>query len=190
MSRAKSVAAREKRRSAVLSLHLAGAGSREIGDTLGVSHTTVLNDIKFLVKQWRRENIGAVDVAMMKDLIRIETAISSFWASVTRGDLEAIREFRELVRLRAKIYGYEGLPRYEYDREQGYVQAPGVTVNVLQQQGGPASSDDAVLDSVMKMSDEQLDDFIYNMTHALSDEMSPVIIEGSVTNEETVDRQV
>jgi hypothetical protein len=95
------------RRQRVAQLRLAGVVScRAIAAVIGVSHDTVARDLRHLEQRWQAEADADIAAAKGMDLARIEDLILGAWKAATGGSLGAIREVRELIKLRASILGY------------------------------------------------------------------------------------
>jgi len=130
MPRAINISARYKRRAQVAQLYLAGSTYREIADAIGVSHTTVKNDVNWLLDEWRKEGVAKVDEAMMRDVTRTDQLITALWHHAIAGNVEAIKMVQSIIDSRAKMIGYAGLPRKLFDMENDMPDEPGVNVNI------------------------------------------------------------
>ena len=107
MSR-KSVAAQiEKRRSVVSANLLAGNTYRQIAAGLGVSIGTVSNDVKMLLRQWKRENIQTINDWKILAIERINRLIMAIWLDADKGDEGAIATFIKLEKRLSEISGYD-----------------------------------------------------------------------------------
>lgn len=184
MSKAGDADAREQRRLQVSALLVAGASQREIAEELKVSVGTINADVKFLRREWSRQQSKNMTDHVNIDLARLDVAISSIWNSVLTGNLDAIETLIGIVQTRAKIIGYPGVMRELYDEERGKQQAPGVTVNMFGGSGGEKLPDANVqlLQSLTDLPPDGLQLFVQNMLLA-TQKSAPVIIDGSYSND-------
>lgn len=177
---------RDARRRRVAELYLAGITQREIAKELDVSVGTINADIKAIQKQWRSEASAKVDSLMLQDLKRIDTAISSIWVGVLNGNLDAIEMLGKLITTRAKIVGYEGLLREEYDEANGRLPANSQTVNIYNsnspvQTPSGEDVDMKMIQAISELPADGLSLFVQNMmlaTGANDDPPPPHIIDG------------
>ncbi len=96
----------QKRRAQVADLRMGGGKQSEIAAILKVSIGTVNGDLKALRAEWRKTSLEDTEAIIALDLERTERMISSLWVQALAGNVSAIREVRELIRLRANVLGW------------------------------------------------------------------------------------
>ena len=183
MSKTGDTAAREERRMQVSELLKAGATQREMAEELGVSVGTINGDVRFIRKEWRKHTLSNMEDAIALDLARLETAVSAIWNAVLTGNLDAVEALLSIIAARAKIFGYAGIPREQYDDERGKLPTPGMTVNMYTagvSNKSPAFDVD-LLQAITELPPEGLDVFIQNMLLAGATP-APVVIDGEYSH--------
>lgn len=176
MSKASDAAMREERRLQVSELLKAGATQREMAEELGFSLGTINSDVRAIRKEWRKYTLANVEDAIAQDLMRLETAVSSIWNSVLTGNLDAIQTLLGIIAARAKIYGYAGIPRDQFDEARGKQATPGMTVNMYgDSQVKLPPFDVKLIQSIAELPTDGLDLFIKNMLLAGDGEQQSVI---------------
>ena len=122
--------ARNERRLLVSRLFKEGADQMTIAAHLGVHQSTVSRDVAALTKQWHAESLGNVADVKCRELARLDLVIEEAWRAwheSTRplpvpagkgqvappalprpGDPAYLKEVREALHLRAKIFGFVG----------------------------------------------------------------------------------
>lgn len=95
-----------ERRSRVAAMRLAGVKSeRQIARAVGCSQATVNRDLKKLVEEWRERAAEDIAAAKGQDLDRIDALMIRVWEQAMRGDISAVREAQNLIKLRISILG-------------------------------------------------------------------------------------
>lgn len=110
MSRKNKEAEREIRRKKVAANLLAGLNYRAMAEALGVSLSTVAEDVKIILGRWRREQVGLVDQVMQLELVRLDRALNAIWEQVLAGDHRAITSMLKIMERRAKLLGLDEQP--------------------------------------------------------------------------------
>ncbi len=100
-------AIREQRRQTVAANLLAGLNYRAIAEGLGVSLGTVANDVKIVMKRWRKEQLEAASEVAQLELVRLDRALFGIWSDVQAGDTASIHTMLKLMERRAKLLGLD-----------------------------------------------------------------------------------
>jgi len=107
---------REKRRAKVLQFMEGGITARRtIGELLGVSCSTVQEDINFLLKELREQNLVSFADQTALALQRLEVAITAIWPKVLKGDYEAIDRLLLIMKRESDTTGMDGFKRDRQD---------------------------------------------------------------------------
>jgi hypothetical protein len=67
---------------------------------------TIQDDVRAVLKSLREQQADVVAESQSLDLARLDVAMQAILPMVRTGDLKAIRELREIIRLRMNILGY------------------------------------------------------------------------------------
>lgn len=96
-----------ERRARVAAMRLAGVKSeRQIAKAVGCSQQTVNRDLKKLVEEWKERAAEDIAAAKGQDLDRIDALLIRVWDQAMRGDLGAVKEAQNLIKLRMNILGH------------------------------------------------------------------------------------
>jgi hypothetical protein len=98
----------EERRKKVAANMLAGLSSRDMEGPLGVSHGTIISDMKAIFKQLRDETVATTASAVDMQERRLNRALNAIWQRVLDGDLEAIAAFLRIEERRARLRCLDG----------------------------------------------------------------------------------
>ncbi len=97
-----------ERRKLVAANMLAGASYRDIAAALGVSKSTVANDFKAIIKEWREQYTDDIDSWAKIQLRRLDVLINAIWDRARNGDYQAIDRVMKLMHQQSKLLGIEG----------------------------------------------------------------------------------
>lgn len=95
----------EDRRSEVSDLVKRGKTFRQTAEIIGCSIGTVSNDMKAVMKAWRKQSLENVGEYRTLELKRIDEALDAIWDQVLDGDLKASGAFVRLSERRSKLQG-------------------------------------------------------------------------------------
>jgi hypothetical protein len=86
---------------------LAGLSSRDMEGPLGVSHGTIISDMKAIFKELRDATLRDADKAADLQERRLDRALNAMWQAVLDGNLQAIDRFLRVEERRAKLRGLD-----------------------------------------------------------------------------------
>lgn len=102
MARRKELEIAERRKKVAANM-LAGLSSRDMEEALGVSHGTVISDMKAIFKELAEDRIRNAAGAADKQERRLDRALNAIWQDVLAGKPEAIAAFLKIEERRAKL---------------------------------------------------------------------------------------
>jgi len=110
MSKKRKETEREERRKQVAANVKAGLNYREIAAALNVSLGTVSNDMKVILRRWRKESVSLANDHITLELKRLDHAINAIWDDVLKGNRRAVEVMLKIQERRAKYLPLE-VPR-------------------------------------------------------------------------------
>lgn len=120
----KEIAERQK---AALALALKGLTRREIGEQLGVSHSTIVQDIKAALRDIPKEE---ADTLRAKESARLDKLQAAVWDRALDGYLYAVDRAVKIIDRRAKLLGLDAPQQVEVS--SGDVDLDGTVEKLLQ----------------------------------------------------------
>lgn len=106
-------AQREARRERVAEMTLHGYTIRQIGASLGVNHSTVVNDQKILRAEWAALRTEAHEQLVWIQQARLEQLERKLAPAVEQGDAKAIDQALKVLDRRARLLGLDAPTRHE-----------------------------------------------------------------------------
>ena len=110
----------EKRRKAVSAFLSAGLNYRDMAKQLNVSHGTIANDVKVIIKRLHAAQVLDYTGILEIELRRIDIALNAIWGQVQGGNLGAITKLLQLQNQRVKFLGF----RSEVETARGNTNLP------------------------------------------------------------------
>jgi hypothetical protein len=110
---------REERRKTVSANILGGRSYRQIAEALGVSHGTVGNDVRILLRRWKREQLQNMEEWVLLALVRLDQMLQAVWPGVLKGDPQMIALALRIEERRAKLLGLDAPERHEHSGAGG-----------------------------------------------------------------------
>jgi hypothetical protein len=107
-----------QRRRDIAHLLVGGARVSTIADRLGVSRSTVSDDVQVIFREWRRETVLQADRAMLLDLQRCDEWLEALSPKARNGNLDAIATGLKILGRRARMIGYDAPERHELHIKQ------------------------------------------------------------------------
>jgi hypothetical protein len=95
---------RAERKKNAVELRLAGASYREIGDALGCSTVTAMNDCKEALAEIPMQQADEMRTVELSRLDRLQRAV---WGKAVKGDLQAVDRAIKIIDRRAKLLGLD-----------------------------------------------------------------------------------
>jgi DNA-binding transcriptional MocR family regulator len=113
--RAAAAAERERRRQQVVAGLLAGLSIREMAKGLGVSHSTIAEDIEIVRAEWREARVASYDDLVTQEAARLDKLQSRFWQSTLDGDPQAAAVVLRCMDRRARLLGLDAAQKLQVD---------------------------------------------------------------------------
>lgn len=115
---AKRLAARE-RRPKVLVYRMSGASTRDIAQKLGVSQTTICNDLNALYLEFAEKEAALTAQLRALENERLDKLQSAVWVQAVSGDVQAVTAVLGIMDQRARLYALNRPPRLRVLVEEG-----------------------------------------------------------------------
>jgi hypothetical protein len=122
--RSKSQLTRDRKR--VAELYLKGRLQVEIAEELGVDQSTISRDIDYLIDEWQADSINAIDIALGRELAKINLLEETYWTEWqtskepnARVDPRFLQGVQWCVNRRIKLLGLDGPVRKEITGKDG-----------------------------------------------------------------------
>lgn len=104
-----------ERRRKVQAMVLAGVPYDEIASTLGVARSTVQNDVKRLMEDWKKTAQYQIDEARIVELSRMDRLNVAVWRQAVNGDLMAVDKAVKISERRAKMLGLDAAQKMQLE---------------------------------------------------------------------------
>lgn len=95
------------RRSKVLTYRMSGATTREIAGKLGVSHVTIVNDLKVLMTEVNEQIAEGREQLHALENTRLDKLQSAVWMTALTGHPDSVRTVLSVMERRAKLNGLD-----------------------------------------------------------------------------------
>ena len=128
-----------ERRVKALELRKRGASYRDIGDALGVSHTTAAKDVKKALAQLNKQEAVSAEQYRRLSAERINVARIAIAHRVMQGDLPSIDRWLKLNEQEIKLYGLNEPEVLKLGLSDETAQSLSMLLAVMEQHGHQAS---------------------------------------------------
>lgn len=94
----------DARRVKAMDMRLAGASYRQIGAALGINHTTAMQDVSHMLREYMTEPTEEVRKAEMQ---RLDRLMMAHWNAAIAGDTKATQMVLNIMDRRARLLGID-----------------------------------------------------------------------------------
>jgi hypothetical protein len=96
-----------ERRVKAFNLRKAGATYRDIAKQLEVEHSTIVQDVKAVMKELQKEQLVEADSYRAMELERLDAMQTQMWSQVQKGNQGAVDRVLRIMERRSKLLGLD-----------------------------------------------------------------------------------
>jgi hypothetical protein len=106
-----------QRRRVVAGALLAGVSYSELSRQLGVSKTTIAEDVQVIRAEWKEEQTSTYDEHVTKECARLDRLTAACWDRALRGETDAINTALKITDRRARLLRLDQTQKHEVKLE-------------------------------------------------------------------------